>query len=126
MPPTPTPAPPQPHETQKARSQPGANAGARSATRDAASPGEVVADRVDRQAGIGAGRRDTRQGLDMSVVPRMSAEDVVTAGLRGLELGEAVCAPGVEDAGLLDAVFQADLAAFDGQSSALASRYRTN
>nr|WP_229841640.1 hypothetical protein [Streptomyces brasiliensis] len=40
----------------------------------------------------------------MSVVPRMSAEDVVTAGLRGLELGEVVCAPGVEDAGLLDAV----------------------
>ncbi|MBM0224588.1 SDR family oxidoreductase [Micromonospora sp. ATA51] len=51
-----------------------------------------------------------RQGLDMSVVPRMSADDVVTASLRGLELGEVVVAPGVEDAGLLDAVFQADLA----------------
>ncbi len=64
------------------------------------------------------------QGLDMRAVPRMSAEDVVTASLRGLELGEVVTAPGVEDAGLLDAVFSADLAAFGGQSPDLASRYR--
>jgi uncharacterized protein len=35
-----------------------------------------------------------------------------------------VCAPGVEDASLLDAVFLADLAAFGGQSPELASRYR--
>jgi hypothetical protein len=55
-------------------------------------------------------------GLDLSAVPRMSARDVVTAALRGLELGEVVCAPGVEDTRLLDAVFQADLAAFAGQS----------
>ncbi len=46
-----------------------------------------------------------RQGLDLSAVPRMSAADVVTASLRGLELGEVVCAPGVEDAALLQAVF---------------------
>ncbi|GAA1769048.1 SDR family NAD(P)-dependent oxidoreductase [Streptomonospora arabica] len=76
--------------------------------------------------GVVATEFHTRQGLDMSVVPRMSAEDVVTAGLRGLELGEVVCVPGVEDAGLLDAVFQADLAAFGGQSPELASRYRIN
>jgi len=42
----------------------------------------------------------------------MSAEDVVTASLRGLELGEVICAPGVEDTGLLDAASRADLAAF--------------
>jgi hypothetical protein len=36
----------------------------------------------------------------------MSAQDVVTASLRGLELGEVVCAPGVEDAGLLDEAFR--------------------
>ncbi|GAA4585520.1 SDR family NAD(P)-dependent oxidoreductase [Planotetraspora phitsanulokensis] len=66
-----------------------------------------------------------RQGLDMSRVPRMTADDVVTASLRGLELGETVCAPGVENAGLLDAVFQADLAAFGAQSPELATRYRT-
>lgn len=74
--------------------------------------------------GIVATEFHSRQGLDMSVVPRMSAEDVVTASLRGLELGEVVCAPGVEDARLLDTVFQADLAAFGGQSPELASRYR--
>ena len=65
-----------------------------------------------------------RQGLDLSVVPRMSAQDVVTASLRGLELGEVVCAPGVEEAGLLQAVSQADLAAFGAQGSELATRYR--
>ncbi len=64
------------------------------------------------------------QGMDMSAFPRMSADDVVTAALRGVELGEVVIAPGVEDYGLLDAVFGADLAAFHGQSPQLASRYR--
>lgn len=63
------------------------------------------------------------QGLDMSSVPRMSAQDVVTASLRGLELGEIVTAPGVEDTSLLDAVFKADLAAFAGQRPELATRY---
>jgi uncharacterized protein len=64
------------------------------------------------------------QGLDLSAVPRMSAADVVTACLRGLELGEVVCAPGVEDAELLHAVSAADLAAFGAQRPALATRYR--
>jgi hypothetical protein len=54
----------------------------------------------------------------------MSAADVVTASLRGLELGEVVCAPGVADGALLDAVFQADLAAFGAQSPELAARYQ--
>jgi uncharacterized protein len=74
--------------------------------------------------GVVATEFHQRQGLDLSAVPRMSAEDVVTASLRGLELGEVVCAPGVEDASLLDAVFQADLTAFAAQSSKLATRYR--
>lgn len=65
------------------------------------------------------------QGLDLSAVPRMSADDVVTAGLRGLELGEVVTAPGVEDTTLLDTVFRADLAAFGGQRPELAGRYRS-
>jgi short-subunit dehydrogenase len=75
--------------------------------------------------GIVATEFHERQGMDMSAVPRMSADDVVTAALRGLELGEVVCAPGVEDTALLDAVFRADLAAFAGQSPDLAARYRT-
>ncbi len=44
-----------------------------------------------------------RQGLDLSAVPCMSADDVVTAGLRGLAVGEVLCAPGVERSDLLDA-----------------------
>ncbi|MGH3265125.1 MAG: SDR family NAD(P)-dependent oxidoreductase [Trebonia sp.] len=66
------------------------------------------------------------QGMDLSMVPRMTADEVVTASLRGLELGETVVAPGVEDASLLDAVFRADLDAFGGQSRELATRYRAN
>ncbi len=64
-----------------------------------------------------------RQGLDLSAVPRMSADDVVTAGLRGLELGEVVCAPGLEHSDLLEAIFSADLAAFAAQAPTLATRY---
>ncbi|UOX91140.1 SDR family NAD(P)-dependent oxidoreductase [Amycolatopsis sp. FBCC-B4732] len=74
--------------------------------------------------GVVATEFHSRQGLDLSAVPRMSAADVVSAALRGLELGEVVCAPGVEDAGLLESVFGAELAAFGGQSPALATRYR--
>jgi short-subunit dehydrogenase len=74
--------------------------------------------------GVVATEFHERQGLDLSAVPRMSADDVVTASLRGLELGEVVCAPGVEDDGLLQAVSEAGLAAFGAQSPELATRYR--
>lgn len=74
--------------------------------------------------GVVATEFHERQGLDLSKVPRMSAEDVVTASLRGLELGEVFCAPGVEHTGLIDAVFDAQLAAFGAQSPQLAERYR--
>jgi short-subunit dehydrogenase len=74
--------------------------------------------------GVVATEFHERQGLDLSKVPRMSAEEVVTASLRGLRLGEVVCAPGVEKLELLAAVFQADLAAFAAQAPALAERYR--
>ena len=74
--------------------------------------------------GVVATEFHERQGMDLSAIPRMSAADVVTASLRGLELGEVVCAPGVEDTGLLDTVFRAELAAFGGQSTELATRYR--
>lgn len=76
--------------------------------------------------GVVATEFHERQGLDLGAVPRMSAVDVITASLRGLELGEVVCAPGVEDASLLEAVSQADLAAFGAQSPELAQRYRTS
>ena len=74
--------------------------------------------------GVVATEFHERQGLDLSAVPRMSADDVVTASLRGLELGEVVCAPGVDRPELLQAVFDAQLAAFGAQSPELAQRYR--
>jgi len=75
--------------------------------------------------GVVATEFHERQGLDLSAVPRMSADDVVTASLRGLAIGEVVCAPGVEKSDLLDAVFTADLAAFAAQAPKLAERYGT-
>lgn len=74
--------------------------------------------------GVVATEFHTRQGMDLSAIPRMSADDVVTASLRALELGEVVCAPGVERSELLDAAIRADLAAFGAQSPQLATRYR--
>lgn len=74
--------------------------------------------------GVVATEFHTVQGIDLSAVPRMTANDVVTASLRGLELGEVVCAPGVNDNTLLQTVFDADLAAFGAQSPQLAGRYR--
>jgi uncharacterized protein len=76
--------------------------------------------------GVVATEFHERQGLDLSAVPRMSAADVVTASLRGLELGEVVCAPGIEESSLLQAVSEADLAAFGAQSPELAKRYRAS
>jgi uncharacterized protein len=76
--------------------------------------------------GVVATEFHERQGLDLSAVPRMSADDVVTASLRGLALGEVVCAPGVERAELLEAVFGAELAAFGAQSPQLAKRYSSS
>ena len=75
--------------------------------------------------GVVATEFHERQGLDLSKVPRMSADDVVTASLRALAIGEVVCAPGVEKSELLDAVFKADLEAFAAQAPQLAGRYRT-
>jgi uncharacterized protein len=75
--------------------------------------------------GIVATEFHERQGIDLSALPRMSAEDVVTASLRGLMLGEVVCAPGVERRDLLDAALESALAAFSAQSPHLAGRYRS-
>lgn len=75
--------------------------------------------------GVVATEFHERQGLDLSAVPRMSAEDVVAASLTGLDLGEVVCAPGVDRDDLLGAMFQAQIAAFAAQSPELAGRYRS-
>jgi len=39
----------------------------------------------------------TRQDMDMSHMPRLEPEQVVQASLRGLELGEVVCIPSLEE-----------------------------
>ncbi|MCP2636014.1 SDR family NAD(P)-dependent oxidoreductase [Microbacterium sp. HD4P20] len=75
--------------------------------------------------GVVATEFHERQGMDLSAVPRMSAADVVTASLRGIELGETVTAPGVEQEKMLQNVFAADLTAFGAQSPELATRYRS-
>jgi uncharacterized protein len=75
--------------------------------------------------GIVATEFHERQGMDLSALPRMSAEDVVTASLRGLMLGEVVCAPGVERRDLLDEALSGALAVFSAQSPHLAGRYRS-
>ena len=74
--------------------------------------------------GVVATEFHERQGMDLSAVPRMSAQDVVAASLQGLRLGEVVCAPGVEQPELLEAAFRADLTAFGSQLPQLAQRYR--
>lgn len=67
----------------------------------------------------------TRQGMDMSHMPRLEPEDVVIASLRGLALGEIVCQPSLEDVALLRRRDQADLAVLQGgMNPALADRYK--
>lgn len=74
--------------------------------------------------GIVATEFHTRQGMDLSALARMSADEVVTASLRGLDKEDVVCAPGVDRQELLDAVLQAQREAFEAQSPILVSRYR--
>jgi short-subunit dehydrogenase len=72
------------------------------------------------------------QGMDLSHVPRMSSEDIVTATLAGLELGEVVCVPALEDASLVDKIGEskrallgsASVGARGGTGPQVATRYR--
>jgi hypothetical protein len=58
-------------------------------------------------------------------VPIMEPEDAVKAALRGLELGDTICIPSLEDREKLSAVAEAQGALFGaGRGSELASRYR--
>jgi len=70
---------------------------------------------------------NSRVGMDLSAIPRMSAENVVDAALSGIRLGEVVSAPGAEYYNLHQTVFDAELAAFGGtKRSRLASRNLVN
>jgi uncharacterized protein len=68
----------------------------------------------------------TRQNMDMSGRPRLEPEEVVKASMIGLDLGEVVCIPTLEEIDLLQHHDQAQtevLAA--GMRPALAKRYLT-
>jgi short-subunit dehydrogenase len=65
------------------------------------------------------------QGMDLSKVPRMSADDAARASLAGFRLGEVLTAPGMEDASPLQRIAEAQQAALaSARSTAPASRYR--
>ncbi len=65
------------------------------------------------------------QGAPGPLPGSMDPAEVVQASLRGLELGEVVCAPAVEDAEKLRSVAEAGKAMFAGRpAGGLASRYR--
>jgi short-subunit dehydrogenase len=66
----------------------------------------------------------TRQGMDMSHMPRLEPEQVVMASLHGLERQELVCIPTLEDRERLDDRDEAERALFGaGMQTQLASRY---
>jgi short-subunit dehydrogenase len=66
----------------------------------------------------------TRQNLDMSHMPRLEPEQVVQASMRGLELGETVCMPSLDDIERLYRRDQADRELLiAGMRPNLAARY---
>jgi short-subunit dehydrogenase len=67
----------------------------------------------------------TRQGMDLSSRPRMEPDDVVQASLAGLELGEIVCVPPLDDAEAVKRVHEASGGVLKAaQNMKLADRYR--
>ena len=64
-------------------------------------------------------------GPDWQGPPRMDADDVVTACIRGLEADEAICVPGLEDPQTVDALHAAQRAMVGhARATTLAERYR--
>jgi uncharacterized protein len=70
-----------------------------------------------------------RVGIDPNRYPAaivMKPEDVVQASLTGLKLGEGICVPALEDAGLLAEIQESQKRFFESsRSGSLATRYRT-
>ena len=65
------------------------------------------------------------QGMDLSQMPRMSADDLARASLAGLRLGEVVCIPALEDATASQRIDEANRAVLQvSRSTAIAARYR--
>ena len=69
----------------------------------------------------------SRQGIDASRAPRLEAGDVVRASLRGLELGETICIPTLEETAAIAGVSSAQrelMGAAWSRGTEIASRYR--
>ena len=67
----------------------------------------------------------TRRGGDPGAASLMSPHDVAQAIVVGLELGEVICVPGLDDTRLFDALRDVQKATLFGRSAAqLAQRYR--
>jgi short-subunit dehydrogenase len=67
----------------------------------------------------------TRRGGDPGAATLMSAHDVAQAIVVGLELGEVICVPGLDDTSLFDALRDVQKTTLFGRSAAqLAQRYR--
>ena len=65
------------------------------------------------------------QGMDLSKVPRMTADDAARASLAGLRLGEVVTVPTLEDASALAKLAEAERAVLStSRSTTAAPRYR--
>lgn len=94
--------------------------------------GELTGTGVQVQAlcpGVVRTEFHARQGLDPNRFPPgavMSPEDVVTASLAGLRLGEVICIPALADPTLIEQWQAAERALLPGpDAGALAERYRT-
>ena len=65
------------------------------------------------------------QNMDLSRIPRMSADDVARASLAALSRNEVVCVPALEDATVIDRIGEAQRAAMGAaRAPELAPRYR--
>jgi len=66
----------------------------------------------------------TVQGMDMSMLPRMSSEDVVQAALAAHAAGEVTSSPGFDDAALWSRLAEAQTGVMFSGKPELAPRYR--
>ncbi len=76
--------------------------------------------------GLVATEFHTVQGMDLSKIPRMTADDVVAASLAAFARGEVTCIPGLDDASLLERLAEQQRAVLkSANTTTLARRYQS-
>ncbi len=76
--------------------------------------------------GLVATEFHTVQGMDLSKIPRMTADDVVAASLAAFARGEVTCIPGLEDASLLERLEESQRGVLKSANTpTLARRYQS-